>query len=67
MIPAHIHTTNHPRLTAISLLNYIRYLAEPRPPGLSVEQYEQELTRIHSTAVAAIRMLGHEPGPAGAP
>jgi hypothetical protein len=74
MIPAHLSHNfpplGHPRLDALALLNYIRYLSEPRGPGTSVgylrpDAYEHEMSRIHGTAIAAIRMLGSEPGPDG--
>jgi hypothetical protein len=75
MIPEHVRhnfrTAGQPRLDALAMLNYIRYLSEPRTTQglgyLTVEMYEHEMTRIHSTAISAIRHLGSEPGPDGHP
>ena len=69
MTPAHLakYEHAHPRLTAIAILQWIRYMAEPRTPGFSAESYAGELERIHSSACSAIRMLGHEPNPPGRP
>lgn len=65
--PTGIMDDPHPRLKTIELLNYIRYLAEPRVGNFNMEGWEGEMARIHSTANAAIRMLGSQPGPTGTP
>jgi hypothetical protein len=69
VIPAHLakYEHAHPRLTALALLQYVRYLAEPRTAGYTREAYEAELERIHGSVCTAIRMLGSEPGPKGRP
>lgn len=63
--PSAIYEHEHPRLKTIEMLNYIRYLAEPRVGTFTQEAWQGEMERIHLTACEAIRQLGSEPGPAG--
>jgi hypothetical protein len=75
MIPAHIRhhfprglfADLHPRMLTLEMLNYIRYLAEPRPGTFTQEAWQHEMERIRGTACAAIEFMGSEPGKPGSP
>lgn len=64
-IPCGLLDGPHPRLKVIELLNYIHYLAKPRPGEFTQEAWKLEMERIHGTAELAIRELGSEPTPRG--